>query len=239
MSNPTALTNVCPVCDAPDNDHLDWCTPQARAKSALTSKERVTDGQLRQYREYVPLGALVGVGGKMLEQLLDEIDMLRSSLTEAQRSINFWMEAKDKAERSAAETECEPEEDPENAEIVAKLEAAFGGPPNERHLSRAMRKLADGAINVDNGIAILTHAECDAIGKEIRRLNRAARGESPLPHPYLCEATRFKLSFNRKGFTGALANFARDLDGRWVALVAAEDDCHMNGYLPVKSGDES
>lgn len=133
------------------------------------------------------------------------------------------------------ETECEPEDDPANAEIVAKLKAAFAGPPNERNLSRAMGKLADGAINANSGVAILTHAECDAIGKELRRLVRAARGENQAPHPYLCEATRFKLSFNRKGFTGALANFARDLDGRWVALVAAEDDCHMNGYLPVKS----
>lgn len=38
-TNLTALTNVCPVCDTPDNDHLDWCTPQARAKTALTSNQ--------------------------------------------------------------------------------------------------------------------------------------------------------------------------------------------------------
>lgn len=80
----------------------------------------------------------------------------------------------------AHETPAEPEDDPENAEIVAKLKAAFGGPPNERALSRAMCKLADGAINVDSGVAILTHAECDAIGKEIRRLNQAARERSPV-----------------------------------------------------------
>lgn len=38
--NRSALTNVCPVCDTPDGDHLDWCTPQARAKAAFTSNVR-------------------------------------------------------------------------------------------------------------------------------------------------------------------------------------------------------
>lgn len=54
--------------------------------------------------------------------------------------------------------------------------------------------------------------------------------ETRAPHPYLLNATRFKLSFNRSGYTGTLCNFARELDGRWVALVAAEDDAHMRGY---------
>lgn len=31
--NITALDRVCPVCDTPDGDHLDWCTPQARDAS--------------------------------------------------------------------------------------------------------------------------------------------------------------------------------------------------------------
>lgn len=45
--------------------------------------------------------------------------------------------------------------------------------------------------------------------------------------PYLCDATRFKLSFNRSGYTGALANFKNALDGEWVALVPASNDAHM------------
>lgn len=56
--------------------------------------------------------------------------------------------------------------------------------------------------------------------------------ETKREHPYLLNATRFKLSFNRSGYTGALSNFASVLDGRWVALVAAEDDAHMRGYKP-------
>jgi hypothetical protein len=78
---------------------------------------------------------------------------------------------------NADETPAEPEDDPANAEIIAKLKAAFGGDPDPRILGAAMCKLADGAI-APNGVAILTNKECDAMGKEIRRLNRAARPES-------------------------------------------------------------
>jgi hypothetical protein len=45
--------------------------------------------------------------------------------------------------------------------------------------------------------------------------------------PYLCDATRFKLSFDSKGRVSALCHFAKELDGRWVALVPAENDSHM------------
>jgi hypothetical protein len=80
--------------------------------------------------------------------------------------------------RSRVETTTEPEDDPANAEVIARLKQAFGGDPDARVLGPAMCKIADGAMGPAHGCAILTHRECDAIGKEIRRLNRAARGES-------------------------------------------------------------
>jgi hypothetical protein len=91
--------------------------------------------------------------------------------------VASWYASRAYAARSRDETPAEPEDDPANAEIIAKLKAAFGGDPDPRILGAAMCKLADGAI-APNGVAILTNKECDAMGKEIRRLNRAARPES-------------------------------------------------------------
>lgn len=58
------------------------------------------------------------------------------------------------------------------------------------------------------------------------RFVQALQAKFP-PVDYLCELNRFKLSFNRSGFTGALGNFRHQLYGRWVALVPAENDAHM------------
>lgn len=59
--------------------------------------------------------------------------------------------------------------------------------------------------------------------------------ETKAPHPYLVNATRFRLSFNRSGYTGSFYGYHKELDGRWVALVPAEDNCHMRGYSAVKT----
>lgn len=37
MTDPVPSNSTCPVCETPDGDHLDWCTPQAREH--LPSKE--------------------------------------------------------------------------------------------------------------------------------------------------------------------------------------------------------
>lgn len=44
---------------------------------------------------------------------------------------------------------------------------------------------------------------------------------------FLVNGTRFKLSFSKRGNVNCLWNYAEQLNGRWVALVAAEDDCHL------------
>lgn len=76
------------------------------------------------------------------------------------------------------ETNGDPTRDPKNAEIVARLKVAFSGDPDLRILADAMSKLADGAIGPPHGCAILTHRECDAMGKELHRLAHKASGAS-------------------------------------------------------------
>ena len=46
------------------------------------------------------------------------------------------------------------------------------------------------------------------------------------PVAFLANAMRFKLSFDSEGKVNCFWN-QKELDGRWVALVAAEDDCHL------------
>jgi hypothetical protein len=43
---------------------------------------------------------------------------------------------------------------------------------------------------------------------------------------FLANGTRFKLSIDDEGKVNCFGNY-KELNGRWVALVAAEDDCHL------------
>ena len=52
-------------------------------------------------------------------------------------------------------------------------------------------------------------------------------GFGNMPPKFLANGTRFKLSFDTRGRVSSLWTFMDELDGRWVALVAAEDDCHL------------
>ena len=58
-------------------------------------------------------------------------------------------------------------------------------------------------------------------------------GFGNIPTKFLANGTRFKLSFDTRGKVSSLWNFMDELDGRWVALVAAEDDCHLQSAQPV------
>ena len=58
-------------------------------------------------------------------------------------------------------------------------------------------------------------------------------GFGNIPTKFLANGTRFKLSFDTLGRVSSLWNFMDELDGRWVALVAAEDDCHLQSAQPV------
>ncbi len=58
-------------------------------------------------------------------------------------------------------------------------------------------------------------------------------GFGNMPTKFLANGTRFKLSFDTRGKVSSLWNFMDELDDRWVALVAAEDDCHLQSAQPV------
>jgi len=45
---------------------------------------------------------------------------------------------------------------------------------------------------------------------------------------FLLGGARFKLNFTSRGNTSLFANYAEQLQGRWVALVPAENDRHLS-----------
>lgn len=64
-------------------------------------------------------------------------------------------------------------------------------------------------------------------------------GFGNIPTKFLANGTRFKLSFDTRGRVSSLWHFMDELDGRWVALVAAEDDCHLQSAQPVAQYDKT
>ena len=58
------------------------------------------------------------------------------------------------------------------------------------------------------------------------RATLEAQPVQPSAPKFLLGGTRFKLSINEDGMVNCFWNY-HELDGRWVALVAAEDDCHL------------
>lgn len=55
------------------------------------------------------------------------------------------------------------------------------------------------------------------------------RGQQDQQRPdFLLNGTRFKLNFSTRGNVDVFHNYARELQGRWVALVPAEDDMHLS-----------
>jgi len=72
-----------------------------------------------------------------------------------------------------------------------------------------------------------------------------ARWEAMLkqePVKFLANGTRFKLSYmddyedgepTGATYVSCFEGWEKELDGRWVALVAAEDDCHLKMAAPV------
>lgn len=58
----------------------------------------------------------------------------------------------------------------------------------------------------------------------------------PTRETYLLNGMRFKMSFfedeDGASYVTCFNNFEKELDGRWVALVAAEDDRHLEAAQP-------
>ena len=61
------------------------------------------------------------------------------------------------------------------------------------------------------------------------QLDAMGKGE---PVQFLCDATRFKVRQHEGDVAGRIFGLPRELNGRWVALVAADDDCHLKLAAP-------
>jgi len=59
---------------------------------------------------------------------------------------------------------------------------------------------------------------------QIKRMEEQQNAHRPA---FLLNGTRFKLNFSSRGNVDVFHNYAAELQGRWVALVPAEDDCHL------------
>jgi cell division protein FtsB len=62
------------------------------------------------------------------------------------------------------------------------------------------------------------------LNARIKRLEEQQNGFRP---DYLLNGARFKLNFSTRGNVDVFHNYAAELQGRWVALVPAEDDMHL------------
>lgn len=78
------------------------------------------------------------------------------------------------------------------------------------------------------------HATIDEVRALLARLNT----EKEAGVPYLCNGTRFKLSFFAHGGTRCFDSYRDELQGKWVALVEADNDKHMK-YAAPNVGEET
>jgi hypothetical protein len=113
--------------------------------------------------------------------------------------------------------------------------------PNERRQHQRRRQL--GPQPVDLGASVrkdhdVSDFETCPVGTmaRLRELERMAV-PAGVPVQFLCNNTRFKMSFfedeDGGSYVTCFESFANELDGRWVALVAAEDGSHMKLVAPA------
>ena len=102
-------------------------------------------------------------------------------------------------------------------------------------LVEALESLLDMDVAYKRGPAVE-----DAVEK-CRAALAQARAEQAEPVKFLANGTRFKMAFfdseedgcgNVGTYVTCFEGFDKELDGRWVALVAAEDDCHLKLTTP-------
>jgi hypothetical protein len=107
------------------------------------------------------------------------------------------------------------------------------------------------ALEALEDVGVLTDREWQAVHKnkanelrqairehamyEVQRLGQEIEQE---PVAFLANAMRFKLSFDSEGKVNCFWN-QKELDGRWVALVAAEDDCHLKLTHPPQRTEQN
>jgi hypothetical protein len=62
---------------------------------------------------------------------------------------------------------------------------------------------------------------------------RAMQKAPVQPVAFLANGTRFKISYDSRQSGGQIHGIPPELGGRWVAFVAAEDDCHLKLATPT------
>jgi len=78
----------------------------------------------------------------------------------------------------------------------------------------------------------ISYAAREAITQAKQALEVQAQGEAVV---FLCDGTRFKVRQNEGDEAGRIYGLPSELNGRWVALVAADDDCHLKMTHPQAS----
>lgn len=104
----------------------------------------------------------------------------------------------------------------------------------------ALQSAGDG---IDRGLALLQELQKEGFGVFNLGAEYAAAPE-PLAQPeqkpvkFLAYGSRFKISYDKRQSSGKIDCIPAELGGRWVALVAAEDDCHLNLLSPPRRQEE-
>lgn len=149
------------------------------------------------------------------KQCADAIEALQSKLGDAIRSLANW-------QHQCTELQAE------NERLKSCLAKANS---NHEEFERKWYLSCDERDALQAKVAGLEHIK-DALEAHTlvlqSRLDAMGKGE---PVQFLANGARFKLvncGPNASGFVG----FPKALAGRWVALVAAENDCHLNLAAP-------
>ena len=82
---------------------------------------------------------------------------------------------------------------------------------------------------------------CYDVNKAITALREAlAEQPAPVQEPvaFLANGTRFKISYDSRQSGGQIHGIPPELGGRWVAFVAADDDCHLKLTSPQPAQQE-
>jgi hypothetical protein len=66
----------------------------------------------------------------------------------------------------------------------------------------------------------------------ITAIKQARSAPAQEPVAFLANGTRFKISYDSRQSGGQIHGIPQELGGRWVAFVAAEDDCHLKLTTP-------
>ena len=113
-----------------------------------------------------------------------------------------------------------------------------------KYPSRQARLLGmeDGLLKHENAIAAIKQALAAPVQEPVRLQcvhcgTVYADGVPPAlpaqkPMVFLSNGTRFKISYDNRQSGGKIHGIPPELGGRWVAFVAAEDDCHMKLISP-------